>query len=394
MRLNLSVYALLALVPALALLDGCGNGEGGGPPAGPPEVGVITLEATAVPLTRTLPGRTAAFRLAEVRPRVSGIIEERLFEEGGEVSAGAPLYRIDAERYRAVSEQARAQLSEARARLANAERIARRYEKLRADGAISRQDYDNALSELDAARAAVASARAAANAAAVDLGYTRVTAPVAGMIGKSSVTEGALVTANQAEPLATVQQIDPIYVELTQSAKDMLMLKRGMERGALEPEQARTRVFLTLEDGSRYRYAGELQFAEVDVNESTGSVLLRAVVPNPDRLLLPGMFVTAEFRVGVRSDAVLVPQQGVTHNRKGQATALVVGDDGEVALRELSLGESVDTQWVVLDGLSASDRVVVEGVQKVQPGMTVKAVAASTAGAYERSVGAIVDSQE
>jgi membrane fusion protein, multidrug efflux system len=327
------------------------------PPAAPPppKVSVVTLKATPVPITTELPGRVAAFRVADVRPQVNGIILKRLFVEGSEVKAGQQLYQIDPALYQAAYDTANATLLSAHA-------LAQRYKILVASNAISKQDYDNAL-------AADLSAKAGVETAHINLVYTKVLSPISGRSSRSAVTEGALVTANQATALATVQQLDMVYVDVTQPSGALLRLKREAAAGQLQQNNAgQTPVRLRLEDDSDYTETGTLQFSEVTVDEGTGSVILRAVFPNPQRLLLPGMFVHEEIEEGVRRNALLVPQLGVSHNQKGEATALIVGPDNVVQLRVLETDRAIGDMWLVTDGLKAGDRVIVEGLQIAQPG--------------------------
>ena len=321
----------------------------------PPKVSVVTLKATPVPITTELPGRVAALRVADVRPQVNGIILKRLFVEGSEVKAGQQLYQIDPATYQATYDSATATLMSAHA-------LAQRYKLLVASNAISKQDYDNAL-------AADLSAKAAVETAHINLVYTKVLSPISGRISRSAVTEGALVTANQATALATVQQLDMVYVDVTQPSSTLLRLKREAAAGQLQQNNAgQAPVRLRLEDGSDYTETGTLQFSEVTVDEGTGSVTIRAVFPNPQRLLLPGMFVREEIEEGVQRDALLVPQLGVSHNQKGEATALVVGPDNVVQLRILEADRAIGDKWLVTEGLKPGDRVIVEGLQVAQPG--------------------------
>nr|WP_324259158.1 efflux RND transporter periplasmic adaptor subunit [Cellvibrio fontiphilus] len=341
-----------------------------------PEVGVVTVAVSNLPLQTELPGRTSAFRKAEVRPQVSGIIQQRLFTEGTEIKAGTALYQIDPASYKAAVSSAQAELVRTQAALAAADAREKRYQNLVAIKAISQQDYDDALASRNQAKAAVAVARAALESATINLEYTRVLAPIDGVISKSAVTEGALVNAGQADVLADILQLDPIYVDVSQSADELLQLRRQMKNGQVVAVDSAS-VRLLLEDGSVYEHEGSLQFAEVGVNESTGTVTLRAQFPNPDRLLLPGMFVRAQVEEGVRNNAILIAQRGVTRDRTGSATAMVVNREGIVEQRQLITGRAVGDQWLVLDGLAEGDRVIVEGLQKVKPGVPVKTVPAA-----------------
>ncbi len=370
----MKTLANLSAISLVAMLAACGGKQGQGAAPAPPEVGVITLAPQAISLSTVLPGRTAAYRIAEVRPQVEGIVKRRLFTEGSEVRAGQPLYEIDAAPYRAALLRAEATLASAQAQLTAAKLLADRYGPLQERGVVSKQDNDNAIAANGSAEAAVASAKAAVETARIDLSYTQVLAPISGRIGRSLVTEGALVKAAQDEPIATIAQLDPIYVDVTQSSSELLRLRRDMDAGRLQRDaKQQARVTLLLEDGSTYAQPGSLQFSEVTVDPSTGSVLLRAVFPNKDRTLLPGMFVRATLGVGSNSQALLVPQAGVSRNARGEATVLVVDADSKVSERIVEVDRAVGSDWVVSSGLIAGERVIVEGVQKVRPGSTVTA---------------------
>lgn len=366
-------YRYLALSLAVALsLSACGGGEQEGQQGGPGQVTVATLKSEQVGLTRELPGRTTAFLVAEVRPQVSGIVAKRLFTEGGLVSAGQPLYQIDDASYRAQANSARAQLVRAEA-TANAARLsAKRITELAKVDAVSQQDLENAVATQKQADADVGAARASLDAANVTLGYARITAPIAGRIGKSSVTQGALVSAGQADALATVQQLDPIYVDLTQSATELLELRRELAAGRLKDNQTLP-VTILLEDGSEFPHKGTLEFSEVSVDPSTGSYALRVKVDNPDQVLMPGMYVRAVVGSGVRENALLVPMQGIARDAKGDTTAMVVGKDNKVEVRPVKVSRALADKWLVEDGLQPGDKVIVEGLQKIQPGMPVQA---------------------
>jgi len=335
-------------------------------------VTVVTLEAAPVTLTRELPGRTHPSLVAEVRPQVTGIVDRRLFTEGGQVEAGQPLYQLEDATYSADAASARAALARAEATLTSARLTAARTAELAKIDAVSRQDAENATAALRQAEADVGVARAALQRSNVTLGYARITSPITGRIGKSAVTRGALVTANQATPLATVQQLDPIYVDLTQSATELLALRKGLAAGDLE-STGEMPVTILLEDGSTYAHEGRLAFSEVTVDPTTGSYSLRVVVDNPDHLLMPGMYVRAVVGSGVREDGILVPQQGIARDPKGNTTAMVVGQDGTVEVRPVKVSRTVGDRWLVESGLAAGDRVIVEGLQKIQPGMPVQA---------------------
>lgn len=332
----------------------------------PVEVGVVDVQPQDVVLTTELPGRTTAYLVAEVRPQVTGILLNRLFEEGREVEAGQVLYEIDPASYRATLESAQASLESSKA-------LAKRYERLIKTHAISRQEYDDAQSRYLQDKAAVTSA-------GIDLGYTKIKAPISGRIGRSSVTQGALLTANQPEALATIQQLDPIYVDIVQSSTAMLQLKDDLASGRLSrDEEGWAQVNLRLENGKRYPHPGKLQFSEVSVDEGTGAVTMRAIFPNPDGLLLPGMFVRTQLQEGVRKQALLVPQRGITRDSRGQATALVVGPESKVQLRQVHVERPVGDKWLVNEGLQAGDRLIVDGVQRIREGVEVRAVDADVA---------------
>jgi membrane fusion protein (multidrug efflux system) len=368
------IFAAAALASAFTL-SGCQNSAGKATQAGPPEVAVVEIKPQRVAITTELPGRTSAFLVAEVRPQVSGIIQQRLFKEGSDVKAGEVLYQIDPATYQAAWENAKAQLARAEANITAIRVRAERYRELVEIKAVSRQEYDDATAALKQAEAEIAAGKAAVEAARINLAYTRVTAPIGGRIGKSSVTVGALVTANQPVPLATVQQIDPVYVDVTQSSAVLLQLQKAMASGALKRDSAnRAKVKLILEDGTAYPQEGTLQFQDVTVDPTTGSFIVRAIFPNPKRVLLPGMFVRAVLEEGVNEQALLVPQQGVSRDPKGNPLALTVDAEGKVQQRVIAVVRTIGDKWLVSDGLAPGDRVIVEGVQKVRPGMTVKAV--------------------
>lgn len=354
-------FAAMVGVVAVAsvLLAGCQ--ESAAPSAEhKPRVGIVTLQPQPFTLTTELPGRTAAFRVAEVRPQVDGILQKRLFKEGSEVKAGQQLYQIDAAVYQA-------SYKSAQATLASAGSLAERYADLVTDQAVSKQAYDEA-------RAAQLSAEAALEKARIDLRYTKVLAPISGRVGRSAVTEGALVSNGQATALATIQQLDPIYVDVTQPIKELLRLRRELASGQLEKVgDNAAKVTLTLDDGSQYEHEGTLEVSEVTVDEGTGSVTLRAVFPNPDQLLLPGMFVHARLNAGVDHQAILAPQQGVTRNGQGQPTALVVNGENKVELRTLAAERTSGNRWLVTSGLKAGDRLITEGLQFIRPGDEVEA---------------------
>ena len=365
------VFLPLALSVALAA---CGGTEAPPPPPAS-AVTVVTLKSGTVTLTRELPGRTSPFLIAEVRPQVNGIVERRLFTEGGLVTAGQSLYQIDDASYRADYGTAKANLARAQATLVAARLTAGRSAELVKVSAISKQDNDNATAALRQAEAEVTAAQAALAGSGVTLGRSRITAPISGRIGKSSVTQGALVTANQAAPLATVQQLDPIYVDLTQSSSELLQLRKSLAAGTLETTNELP-VTILLEDGTPFSHEGKLAFTEVTVDPSTGSFALRVVVDNPDNILLPGMYVRAVIGNGVRQNAVLVPQQGITRDPKGNTTAMVVDKDNKAQVRPVKVSQTIGDQWLVESGLEAGDKVIVEGLQKIGPGAPVQATEA------------------
>ena len=369
--------ALSALVCSVAACDG---GKNKAPPPPPvPEVGVITLQPKPAQLYSELPGRVTATRTAEIRPQVAGILQKRLFTEGSEVKAGQALYQIDADTYRAAVGRTRGVLVSAEAQAANTRTIAQRYQTLFERQLASQQDRDNTRANQLRAEADVVAAKAALDAAQVELDRTRISAPISGRIGRSQVTEGALVRVAQDAPLAVIQQLDTVNVDVTQSSAELLRLQRELASGKLQQDKAVTaRVMLTLEDGSAYPEAGELRFSEVTVDAGTGSVLLRASFPNPRRELLPGMFVRARVGQAVATEALLVPQVGVSRNARGLPTVLVVGADDMAEERVLMTGRVIDNQWQVLDGLKAGDRVIVEGLQRAKAGNKVKPVPAGS----------------
>jgi membrane fusion protein (multidrug efflux system) len=360
----------------MILLGGCDSGRGRqatGPPK--PEVAVVTIQPRPVELTTELPGRTSPYRVAEIRPQVNGIIKKRLFKEGSDVKAGQLLYQIDPTPFQVALDSAKASLGKAQANLPSIRLKAQRHRELLADKAVSKQDYDDAAAALEQARAEIEYWKAQVAAARINLGYTRVTAPISGRIGRSSVTDGALVTAYQPTTLATIQQLDPIYVDVSQSSAELLRLKRNLESGRLSTDGKNgKKVRILLEDGTPYPLEGTLQFREVTVDPTTGSFTLRIVVPNPKHLLLPGMFVRAAVEEGIAAQAILVPQQGVNRTPKGEPYVLVVDEAGKVQQRRLTLNRALKDEWLVSGGLRGGERVIVEGLLKVRPGATVKAV--------------------
>jgi membrane fusion protein (multidrug efflux system) len=352
----------------------CGNKQPPKPPqAGPPEVGIVVVKPERVSLTTELSGRTAPQMIAEVRPQVSGIIQKRLFTEGSDVKAGQVLYQIDPASYQAAFASAKAVQSRVEASLVSLRLTEGRYRDLVKIKAVSQQDYDNASAVLKQAEAELAIAKAAVETARINLAYTKISAPISGRIGRSTVTDGALVTANQPNALSTIQQLGSMYVDVTQSTADMLKLKQSLASGVMKKSNS-AQVKLLLEDGSAYPLKGTLKFSEVTVDQSTGSVTLRAVFPNPKQTLLPGMFVRAILEEGVSENSILVQQRGVTHNPKGDAIVMLVGAEDKVESRPIKVVRTVGDSWLVSSGLKAGDRVILEGLQKARPGTQVKPV--------------------
>ena len=368
----LTVAGFLVFV---GMTSGCGKKKAPATPqAGPPEVSVVTVQLQRVALTTELSGRVAASLTAEVRPQVGGIIQKRLFTEGSDVKAGAVLYQIDPSSFQAAYNGARAALSRAEAGLAPIRLKAERYKELVKINAVSRQDYDDISAAQKLAEAEIESAKAALETARINLAYTKITAPISGRIGRSSVTNGALVTAGQATPLATIQQLSPVNVDVTQSSSEMLRLKKALESGQLKGNGGQAKVKLILEDGTPYPLPGSLKFSEAFVDPSTGSVTLRTLFPNPKQLLLPGMFVRTVLEEGVKEQGILVPQRGVSRNPKGEAMVMVVGAEEKVEPRVIKADRTVGDSWLVTDGLKVGDRIILEGIQRARPGTAVKAV--------------------
>lgn len=379
-----SKYLTLPFAAALVLAacddkqpqQGAAKAPGGAAPA--VEVTVSTLKAERVPLFTELPGRTTAYRVAEVRPQVGGIVQKRLFEEGTEVKAGQQLYQIDPASYQAAVQSALADLAKSRANLKSVEAKAARYADLVKINAVSRQDYDDAVATLDQAKAAIMVSDAAVATARINLEYTKVYAPISGRIGKSSVTEGALVTAGQTTAMATITQLDPIYVDVSQSSSDLLRLRQAVAAGKVNQSDAdQAPVTLTLDGASQpYDQIGKLQFSEVTVDQSTGAVSLRAQFSNPRHELYPGLFVRARVEQGVRDNALLVPQRAVLRTNTGASTVLVVDAENKVVVRPITAVQASGDQWVVTDGVQPGERVIIEGIQKVKPGAQVRPVEA------------------
>ncbi len=372
-RIRFFVFTGFLLVGTM--LTGCEKKKNAPLPSGPPEVGIIVVAPQRVTITTELPGRTSAHMIAEVRPQVGGIIQKRLFTEGSNVKSGQILYQIDPASFQAVYAGAKAALSRAEANLEPIRLKADRYRDLVKINAVSKQDYDDVSASQKLAEAEIESAKAALEAVRINLAYTKITAPISGRIGRSTVTNGALVTAGQAAPLATIQQLDSVYVDLTQSSSEMLQLKKAMASGLLKNSaNAQARVKLLLEDGSAYPLSGTLKFSEVTVDQSTGSITLRAVFPNPKQTLLPGMFVRAILEEGVNENGILIPQRGVTRNPKGEAMVMTIGAEDKVEARLIKVSRTVGDSWLVSDGLKAGDKVILEGFQKARPGTQVKTV--------------------
>ena len=376
---RLATVLVIALSISLSILQaGCGrpHGPGGPPQGGTPEVGVVTVQPERVVLTTELPGRVSAYLVSEVRPQVSGLILKRLFIEGQDVQEGDVLYEIDPATYQAAYDQAKAAVAMAEASLPAIRSRAERFKGLLEINAVGQQEFDDAAAALAQAEAALMVSKAAAEMARINLSYAPVKAPISGRIGKSGITVGALVIAYQPVSLATIQTLDPIYVDLTQSTTELFRLRRHIEDGVLgHDETKQNEVELILEDGTSYPLKGTLQFRDVMVSPTTGSVILRVVFPNPDRVLLPGMFVRARVREGVKEGAILIPQEGVGRDPKGSPFALVVDPAaGTAEQRMLTLDRAIGAKWLVSSGLSPGDRVIVEGMQRVRPGTAVKAV--------------------
>jgi len=381
MQIHATVYepfrwslVLVALLGGL-LLAGCDRRQESPPPPPVPEVATVTIQPRKIMLTTELPGRTSAYRIAEIRPQASGIIQKRLFTEGSDVKAGQVLYQIDPAPFRAALDNARAALGRAEANLPAIRSRAERYREALTDKAVSQQDYDNAAAALKQVEADIQYWKASVEIARINLGYCRVTAPISGRIGRSNVTEGAVVTAYQPVALATIQQLDPIYVDVPQSTTELLRLKPRLEDGRLNHDGTnQNKVKLILEDGTAYPLEGTLQFQDVTVDPTTGSVILRVVFPSPEGVLLPGMFVQTVIKEGVNEQAILIPQQGVSHDHKGNPVALIVDAGGKVGQRMLTLDRTIGDKWLVSAGIAPGDRVIVEGMKMLRPGTVVKAV--------------------
>ncbi|TCV94428.1 efflux RND transporter periplasmic adaptor subunit [Biostraticola tofi] len=367
--------AAVLMLSGSFVIAGCDNKQAGqtGAQQQAPEVSVVTIKKESLNVTTDLPGRTAAFRIAEVRPQVSGIILKRNFVEGADVEAGSSLYQIDPATYKASYDSAKGDLAQAEANAGIARVTVDRYKKLISTNYVSKQDYDQAVATMRQNDAAVLAAKASVETARINLAYTRVQAPISGRIGKSAFTEGALVSNGQADAMATIQQLDPIYVDVTQSSNEFLRLKEELEKGTMKQKDGKATVRLLTEDGKEFQQTGTLEFSDVTVDETTGSITLRAIFPNPQHSLLPGMFVRARLEEGINDSAILVPQQGITRTPRGEATAMIVGQDNKVAVHILTAQQAIGDKWLVTAGLKEGDRVIVSGLQKVKPGVQVNA---------------------
>ncbi|AVY97408.1 efflux transporter periplasmic adaptor subunit [Lelliottia sp. WB101] len=375
MKKHFRLLPLSGFIVCSALLAGCDGSDNAQQGAQVPQVTVFVVKSAPLAVTTELPGRTDAFRVAEVRPQVSGIILRRNFVEGSDVKAGDSLYQIDPASYQAAYDSAKGELVKAEAAANIAHLTVKRYVPLVGTQYVSRQEYDQAVANARQADASVTAAQAGVETARINLAYTKVSSPISGRIGKSSVTEGALVTNGQASALATVQQLDPIYVDVTQSSNDFMQLKQS----SLQKGDGTSSVQLLMENGQPYAEKGTLQFSDVTVDESTGSITLRAVFPNPKHMLLPGMFVRARIDEGVQPNAILVPQQGVTRTPRGDAIVLVVNAKEQVETRSVVAPQAIGDRWLITNGLKEGDRVIISGLQKVHPGATVVATPDSAA---------------
>ncbi|ORM50705.1 efflux transporter periplasmic adaptor subunit [Pantoea conspicua] len=369
---GLSPLAAVLMLSGSFLLTGCDNNKSEqAAQQQAPEVGVVTLKAEPLKISTELPGRTSAYRVAEVRPQVSGIILKRNFIEGSDVKAGQSLYQIDPATYQAAYDSAKGDLVQAEANARIAQLTVKRYKPLLGTKYISQQDYDTAVATAAQNAAAVQVAKANVETARINLAYTKVTSPISGRIGKSSVTEGALVQSAQTTALATVQQLDPMYVDVTQSSEDFMRLRSELESGQLKQNDGKANVTLLMQNGSSYAQPGTLEFSDVTVDETTGSITLRAIFPNPNHVLLPGMFVRARLDEGTNPSALLIPQQAVTRTPTGQATVMVVGADNKVESRTVTATQAIGDKWLVTDGVKAGERVISTGLQRAKPGAQV-----------------------
>ena len=360
----------IAILTGGIVLTGCSRDGGSPPPSSPPLVDVVITKEGPFELTTELPGRTSPYQIAEIRPQVTGIVQKRLFVEGSDVKSGSMLYQIDPAVYQAAYDSARATLARAEANLNSARLKAERYRDLVKIDAVSKQDFDDATAALKQTEADVAAGRAAVETARINLNYTKVEAPIKGRIGRSAITAGALVSANQPDALATIQQLDPIYVDLTQSSTELLRLRRDLENGRLQRADSKGNVpvRLVLEDESSYQHQGKLAFSEVTVDQTTGSVTLRAEFPNPDGFLLPGMYVRAILDQGINDNVIMLPHKAVTHDPRGNARVLVLNAENVVEARQVKVGLSTNEAWVITEGLQAGERVITTGLQKIRPG--------------------------
>ncbi|OCA56354.1 efflux RND transporter periplasmic adaptor subunit [Photorhabdus namnaonensis] len=377
MRINRGVLPLATILvfSGSLALSGC-NDKDSQQAAGnqqAPEVGIVTLKNEPLMVTTELPGRTSAFRIAEVRPQVSGIILKRNYKEGSDVKAGISLYQIDPATYQATYDSAKADLAKAQANAEITRLTVNRYKSLLGTNYVSQQEFDKASADYAQANAIVQAAKASVETARINLAYTKVTAPISGRSGKSTITEGALVSVGQPTALTTVQQLDPIYVDVTQSSDDYLRLKNEIAKGVVQKGDSKAKVHLIMENGKNYSETGYLEFSDIAVDETTGSITIRAIFPNPNEELLPGMFVRAKLEEGIRRDSILVPQQGVTRTPRGEATVMVVGADEKVEPRVITANQAIGDKWLVTSGLKAGDRIIVTGLQKIKPGIPVKA---------------------
>jgi membrane fusion protein (multidrug efflux system) len=387
-RMKLKKIIVVGMAGMMAVWAGCGR-QPAQPQSPPPEVGVVTIQSEPLPITTELPGRIDPVRTAEVRARVAGILLKQAYREGADVKAGETLFQIDPAPLQAAYDSAKAALAKAEANLKQTQAQADRYKVLVKINAVSKQDYDNAIAAALQGDADVLGAKAALEVASLNLGYATVTAPISGRIGKALVTEGALVGQNEATEMAVIQQLDPIYFDFTQSSTEVLRLRRELENGQLKsvaPGEAK--VTLLLEDGTVYSHAGKLLFSDITVDPTTGMITLRAEFPNPDGLLLPGMFARARLEQAVDSQAITVPQRGVTYGPDGKPSVVVVTPDNKVEMRSIAVSAAVDSKWIVTGGLKAGDRVVLEGLQKIQPGMMVKPVPFVSTNAMDATTGA------
>ncbi|MBI6548758.1 efflux RND transporter periplasmic adaptor subunit [Xenorhabdus lircayensis] len=379
MRKNRGVLPLatLLVLSGSFILSGCNdnkNAQQGAAGQQAPEVGIVTLKAEPLTVITELPGRTSAYRVAEVRPQVGGIVLKRNYKEGSDIVAGESLYQIDPATYQAEYSKAKANLARSQANENVSHLTVERYQSLLGTQYVSKQEFDKANSDYAQAKADVQSSKAALESARINLAYTKVTSPISGRAGKSTVTEGALVSAGQPTALTTVQQLDPIYVDITQSSDDYLRFKNEIAKGTVQKESNKTKVRLITDTGQEYSQGGYLEFSDVTVDETTGSITMRAVFPNPNEELLPGMFVRTKLEEGVRQNAILIPQQAVTRTPRGQATTLIADKDNKVELRNINAAQAIGNKWLVTEGLKAGDRVIITGLQKIAPGITVQPV--------------------